>query len=107
MADQCIAGRCCSNSPPVSFQQLCAKRQLHSGNALAYGRESQAHSLGALRKAALLYDGQEQPHIGQIETQRRLSFGIAELSHRKLPIVTFDSLVYASCGRGQTCRFLR
>src|SRR5882757_3653313 len=69
MADQGITGRSRSDPPPISFQELRAKRRFHSGNAFAHGRESQVHALGALGEATLLHYGQEQPHIGQIEAQ--------------------------------------
>ena len=82
MADQDITGRSRSDAPPISFQELCAKRRFHSGNAFAHGSESQVHALGALGEAALLDHGQEQPHIRQIETHF-FSFVFAEVSHRK------------------------
>jgi hypothetical protein len=88
MADQGITGRSRSDPPPISFQELRAKRRFHSGNAFAHGSESQVHALGAFGEAALLHYGQEQPHIRQIEAQF-FSFGSTETTHRKWPIVAF------------------
>src|SRR5215469_1930375 len=69
MTDQCIASRSRSDPPPVSLQELRAKRSLHSGNAFAHGSKSKIHYLRALGEAALLNHGQEQSHIRQIEAQ--------------------------------------
>jgi len=40
------------------------------------------HAFGTLGETTLLYDGQEQPDVRQIEAQFS-SFGSAELTHRK------------------------